>query len=219
MRLSLALAFVSFTILAPCSAAAAPLLIGGSGSAGSFTGAIEYQALSPTAAKLIISLTNTSPEDNGGYLTAFAFNNPLDLINDVVLSYSNDPDFKLIGGDEFDDSVATNPFGDSDIGASATKNEWLGGGSPTGGLAVGATGNFTFSFTGTALNTLTTESFMNALSTGGGGGAEWLLVRFRGFEDGDSDKVPARPVPEPTTLVLLGSGLAMTIVRHRMRRR
>jgi hypothetical protein len=214
MRRLLAFSFSALIVGAPQFAAAASIPIAGSGGLGSFTGSIEYLGISDSAAKLIISLTNTSPADNGGFITAFAFNNPNDLINGVTLETANSS-FKVIGGAEFDDGISVSPFGASDIGASATNGAWLGGGSPNGGLPVGATGLFTFSFTGSNLLTLTTNSFLNTLSTSGG---EFLLVRFRGFEDGGSDKVPARSVPEPTTLVLLGSGLAMIVARQRMRR-
>jgi hypothetical protein len=60
--------------------------ISGNGTLGSFVGNISYN---PTAAELTVELTNTSPVDNGGYITAFAFNNPSDgfiSITDVSLS-------------------------------------------------------------------------------------------------------------------------------------
>ncbi len=64
---------------------------------GSFDGNISYN---PKVAALTVSLTNTSPVDNGGYITAFAFNNPFDSIADVSLS-STDSDFVLLGGSSF----------------------------------------------------------------------------------------------------------------------
>jgi hypothetical protein len=197
----------------PRSAAAATIPISGAGPVGSFVGTLEYDA---SALKLLIELTNTSPLSNGGYITAFAFNNPGDAIEDVSLS-STDADFGLIGGSDFNDDVKVSPFGDADIGASVT-NQWLGGGSPNNGIAVGQTARFVFSFAGSNLAQLTTKDFISELTTGGGGGAEWMLVRFRGFKNGGSDKVPTNDIPEPGTLVLLGTGLAAIVARRHGRR-
>ena len=55
--------------------------ISGNGTLGSFVGDISYN---PTNAELTVELTNTSPVDNGGYLTAFAFNNPSDSITSIT---------------------------------------------------------------------------------------------------------------------------------------
>jgi hypothetical protein len=218
MRLVKVLVLAAFVLVTPRIASAMP--ISGNGVLGDFTGAFDYSYDSNTfLGKLVISLTNTSAASNGGYITALAFNNPNDKI-DTVSFESDQSYFGLLGMPDFTNEFGVSPFGSSDIGASVT-NQWLGGGSPTSGIGVGQKATFTFQFTGDDLGTLTNASFVNALSTGGGGGAEWLLVRFRGFENGGSDKVPGVPgrsVPEPASIVLLGSGLAMIAARKKLRR-
>jgi hypothetical protein len=206
----LALGILSFITFNPvASAVLTP--IEGTGALGSYTGSFDYSASNSTTAQFTISLTNTSPADNGGYLTAFVFNNPFDYITGVSL-VSSDPDFALLGGPTFDDGVNGSPYGQFDIGSS-TGSSFEGGGNPSTGIAVGSTESFTFSFTGSNLDNLTEQSFLAALSVppGDGQGDEGFVARFRGFEDGGSDKVPAggggQPVvPEPATMLLFGAG-------------
>lgn len=173
---------------------------------GFFTGSFSYLSTSSTDASLTFELTNTSPAANEGFLTAFAFNNPDDLVTDATLSSTN-ANFDIIGDPSFNNSINGQPRGRFDIGAS-TSNQWLGGGNPNQGIGVGETETFTFALTGTGLDTLTEQSFINALSTGGGEPGVFFYARFLGFEDGDSDKVPAVAVPEPSPLLL---GLATVV--------
>jgi PEP-CTERM motif len=165
---------------------------------GNFTGVLNYN---PSTARLEVQLTNTSPADNGGFITAFAFANPSSSITGVTLFEKTDPDFGLIGGPSFNGSINVAPFGDLSIGASISSSR-LGKGNPQEGIAVGATETFTFQFTGTNLTQLKVENVLTLLSAG----SEGFVVRFRGFENGGSDRVPAQ-APEPATLLLLGSGL------------
>lgn len=186
--------------------------ITGTGTLGSFSGSFTYSFTNDTSASIIVSLTNTSPVANGGYLTAFAFNNPNNSISGATLS-STSPNFSLIGTPDFNNSISGSPFGDFDAGATSTDSSWLGGGNPTGGIAVGGSETFSFSLTGSGLSSLTTQDFINELSSSSDSGQNyWFAARFRGFEDGGSDKVPADDdnppiIPEPTTILLLGSGL------------
>ena len=170
------------------------LLISGTGTWGIFEGSITYNCEQASGeGTLIVELTNTSPADNGGYLTGFAFNNPGGCVAGVTFS---DADFELLGAPSFADGVSAVPLGHFDIGA-APGGSWLGGGNPALGIAVGQTKTFIFAFAGTNLCELDDLSFVSELSEGG---SDFFAARFRGFENGQSDKVPADELTVPVTL-------------------
>ena len=152
---------------------------------GAFTGSMEWTHLGGGAGSLTVTLTNTSAVANGGYLTGFVFN----VAPDIKVEY----DGAIAGWDAvFNESAV--PFGVFDTGA-ALGGSWLGGGSPIGGLAVGSTWRFDFSVDGDAgvLAGLAAHDFFDeAIGIG-------FVARFRGFEDGGSDKVTST-LPGPATL-------------------
>jgi len=195
------------------------IFIDGIGPLGSYSGSLGYSFTDATTAELEISLTNTSPAANGGFLTAFVFNNPSNFISGVSLS-TTDSDFGLLGGPSFSNGINGAPFGQFDIGAS-TGGGFTGGGNPALGIAVGGSETFTFSLTGASLNTLTEQSFLDTLSVppGDGEGSQSFVARFRGFEDGGSDKVPGTEdgnvISEPASLLLFGTGMAAAFLRKR----
>ncbi len=203
-------AIVALTSLAAASGAHASLIFGSSSSLeglGSYTGSMTwtYGGLGSGAGTLAISLTNTSPGANGGFLTGFAFN----VVDGVGLSLTSAPNATWYGVSH----VPANPFPNFDFGA-ALEGNWLGGHSPNPGIAAGSTGALTFRVLGNdaLLASLSDASFFDT-SNGYG-----FAARFRGFQDGGSDKVMGDVIvtPLPQTLGLAGAGvLGLIFCRRR----
>ena len=170
---------------------------------GSFEGTIDYSPVNGLEGTLVISLTNTSVASNGGFLTGLLFNfESLDAGANASLASATHPFADTGGG-------SGSPFGsDYDAGA-ALGGDFLGGGSPNAGVAVGATGVFTFSIVASDAASLTASSFIN------GPYAFDFIVRFKGFVDGGSDKVPAIVVPTSGSLALATLAVLVPIRRRR----
>ena len=161
---------------------------------GSFTGSMIFTATGATTGTCSVSLTNTSPAANGGFLTAFAFN----VVDGVTLGFnsSTQPTWGLLS------VVDANPYRIFDYGAGI--GSWLDGGPPFNGMAVGITSVTEFSVSATAgvLATLTDSSFFDDSN------GYAFAARFRGFANGGSDKVLG-VVPAPGAIALLAlAGLA-----------
>jgi len=216
--------FLAALCLAPSVVLAVPIPIFGTGALGSFTGTFDYTGSDESGGTVDISLTNTSPAGNGGFITAFVFNLPAGASLTSSVFSSSDGDFGQLGASTFSNNVNGAPFGRFDIGAS-TGSSFEGGGSPSPGIGVGGSATFTFILSGTGLGSLTAADFLGSVSVppGAGAGVQGFVVRFRGFEDGGSDKVVGTgdtPVPEPGTAILLALGVASLLTsRFRSRTR
>lgn len=172
---------------------------------GTFTGSIDYTANTSVTGTLIISLTNTSAAGNEGALTGLIFNfESADANASVALQSGTHPFLDTQGGNGA-------PFGGDFMAGAALGGSFLGGGSPNAGIHVGETGTFTFLVNASDAASLTAESVIN-------GPYEFdFIVRFKGFANGGSDKVPATAlvVPAPGAMGLM----AMALVGLGRRRR
>jgi hypothetical protein len=178
-------------------------------SLGSLTGSIDYAfsgALNSWAVS--ITLNNTSPGGNGGAITAFLFNiDSTDANADATLASSTNANFNnLTNGNG-------QPFGSNyDAGASLDNNFQGGGGNPNMGIQIGQSATFVFTVSAADAASLTAIDFIN------GPYAYDFIVRFRGFNGGGSDKVPAlvTVIPGPSALCAIALGLVLVRKRRRI---
>lgn len=175
---------------------------------GEFTGTLDYTYLGGSAGTLAVTLTNTTPAGIGGYITAFMFRPPPELGTFVsALTASNFVDLVNIPA-----GTSGSPFPGPWIGGAGLKGSWLAGGQPSGGIGIGQTGVFTFSITGANASMLTSDSFVSGSLVSD---PYAFVVRFRGMEDGGSDKVPANQLPSPGAVSLLALAGAASGRRRR----
>ncbi|MCA9286808.1 MAG: hypothetical protein KDA22_16405 [Phycisphaerales bacterium] len=148
---------------------------------GNFSGTAEYNWIADDMGQLVITITNDSMPDLGGYLTGFMFRIvSIDPGASASLTATPDyPSFENATGD-------APPYGAGFQGGAALGGDWTGGGSPNGGIPSGATGIFTFAVAASDAEFLSARDFIN-----GGSFPYGFVVRFKGFDNGGSDKVPA----------------------------
>lgn len=166
----------------------------GSNSKGIFTSLVTYTySGSGTSASVSVLLTNTTLLANGGFITGLAVN-PDPGATGLVFNSCTNAAFIDCGS-----PVTASPFGNFVAGA-ALGGDWLGGGSPNAGIAVGSAATFTFTISGSAalLGAMTAEDVFNEEDD------RALVVRFRGGVGGWSDKVLGCAAPAPGAVALLG---------------
>jgi hypothetical protein len=152
-----------------------------------------------TTNRLTITLTNTSPAANGGFITADAFDLPAGITG--TLFSTTDSDFFLTSG-----SINVSPFGTRNT-LIGTDDNFEGGGPPSEGIGAGSSATFVVQLSGT----LTQAQFAAVFNS--------EVIRMRGFTDGTSDKDLINPIPEPMTMILFGTGLAGIAAKVRRRRK
>lgn len=161
-----------------------------------YTGTLNYTHLGGSNGSLVISLLNATPGGVGGYLTALAFRFPITgSASGAALTGGPTSVWKNLPG------ASAAPFGNF-TGVASTGNNWEGGGNPSAGIGVGATGTWTFAITDVNAASLTAQSFLGTANAPG------FVVRFRGLTDGGSDKVPGQVDPNFPTPNLPAPGAA-----------
>ena len=170
---------------------------------GSFHASLTYSYTGGTSAAIAITLTNNTAPALGGFITALALN-PNEAASGLAFVSCTSPAFLNIPA-----PVSAAPFGNFLAGAGLGGN-FLGGGSPSAGIAVGSSRVFNFSMTGSAsaLAALDAETALSQLGYG-------MVVRFRGGQGGWSDKVVGNALPAPGALVLLGAAAGVGPSRRR----
>lgn len=169
-----------------------------------FQGSLEYVPQGGSLGTLTITLTNTSPSSVGGFLTAFVFNvDSTDSGSSGSEVSKPNNNWSLL----LNESAA--PFGSPyDLGSS-TSGGFEGGGPPSRGLAIGETGTWIFNIQAADAAVLTEDSFVN------GPFAQNFVVRFRGLDNGGSDKVGLTSIPTPGALALVGVAGLVGLRRRR----
>ncbi|MGP1345344.1 MAG: hypothetical protein ACTS3F_01575 [Phycisphaerales bacterium] len=171
-----------------------------------YTAELSYIHIAGNSGQLTIALTNTTPLSVGGFLTAFVFNfGSADLGASGSLASTTDPHFLDAAGE------SANPFGGSYIAGAGLLGNFEGGGSPANGIHIGDTATFVFNITASDAAALSDLSFLE------GPYERNFVVRFRGLDDGGSDKVPAMLVPAPGAIAF--TALAAGIAARRRRAR
>ena len=210
LRTCLAVVVVLLGLLAPSASQATLSGVCGPLTSNSYEIGFCQKSLTISGSLLTITLTNTSPASNGGFIVADAFNLPYGVSASLVST--TDPDFDTF----LEGSINTPPFGHRtdiiSLGGNTSTAFTGAGGSPLAGIGVGQMAQFIFSLYGAGVNE--TDVFNSE------------LVRFKSFTDGGSDKTgvtgsdgPPTVAPEPATLLLVGPGMAGLVwLRHRRRR-
>lgn len=172
---------------------------------GGFEGTLTFDDLGGGLARIAIMLENTSSFD--GWLTSLAFDAAAGTSGfsfDAGASSGLGAAWSGLAG-----PISTAPFGSRASGASISA-DWEGGDNPHDGLAAGATATWVFHGS-VASSGVSAADF---LSPHGGNN---LVVRFRGFSNGASDKLPGQETPAVPGIGGLATLAAVGCARRRRR--
>jgi PEP-CTERM motif-containing protein len=186
-----------------------PIGISGTGEYASFGGLLDYD---PSSGILTVSIENTTDEtysdeswNENGAITGIGFYFP-EFAQGQSLGFSS-----FTGSGDYPKFDIPNNLKGYDFGAGTGNTLW--GGKVADGIKPGDSAQFDFGFSGSIAD-FTSQDFANALGPGPGGQSGFGVVRFQGIgpDSKYSDKIIPTPgggaqVPEPATVLLLGSGL------------
>lgn len=192
---------------------------GNHGSIGQYSGSMTFSHTGGTSATVTVTLKNLESTGAGGKLTGFVFGAPsISGLTYGLVSVPSIPNASKTWRLATGRGAAANPFGQYQLGA-AIGGDFLGGGSPNTGLAVGQTGTWVFSVVGSesSLASIVAANFWSSNEFG-------FVARFRGFDDGGSDKTPGvvippqelvTVVPVPAPVLIAGAGLLIGVAARR----
>ncbi len=161
-----------------------------------FSAVLTYSHTGGNTGQLTIDITNETPSNIGGYITALVFN--IGSSDPTALAQLTSTDKGTFKDAQF---VNAAPFGTPFNGGTAIGGNWNHSGTTASGILPGESAQFVFAITASDAASLNDMSFTD------GAFDHNFVVRFRKMAEVNSDKVPAMAaVPAPAAAALFGLG-------------